>query len=232
MKRRDYLLTAGTAISIAGCMNHDPVETLHPQSSTGSRETYADIKTERLITGESLIGEVPWAHVAVTNMTDFDHGKLELRIRFYDETHSLRQQQSHSIKIFPAATTWTTYYPVTIPDREEIASIEANIEHAETGTGLTSPDAVQIEQAELQTTTGRGATLTGTLNTGTYTGRIRLIGLIYDSDEQFRGTVVTTSGRIVSQDQWDFEASNPAIRTPAAQPAPASYDIRINSILE
>jgi hypothetical protein len=232
MKRREFLLTTGTAISISGCMDHEAVETLHPQSNTGSGKTYADIETERLITGESLIGAVPWAHVAISNETEFDHGKLDMAINFYDEDKSLRQQHTNSIEIFPTATTWTVFDPVTTPDKEEIVSIEANIEQAETGTSLTSPDTIQIEQSELKTTAGAGVTLTGTLYTGNYTGRIRLIGLVYDSKSRFRGTVVTTSDVLDLQDRWEFQASNPSIRTPAAQPSPASYDIRIDRISE
>lgn len=232
MKRRDYLLTAGAAIGIAGCMDHDPVTALHTQSNTGTGKTYADLETERLVTGKSLIGEVPWAHIAVANGTDFDQGKLDLSIKFYDETQSLCLQESHSIEIFPAMTTWIAYHPVTTPAKDNVASVEADIEQAETRTSLISPDAVQIEQSELQTTAGAGLTLTGTLYTGNYTGRIRLIGLIYDSEDQFRGTAVTTSDRLNSQDQWEFQASNALIRTPEGQPNPTSYDLRLDSITE
>lgn len=231
MNRRQYLLTAGAALGTVGCMEHDAVATLHPQSNTGAGPTYASLGTERLITGGSLIGEVPWAYITVSNNTDFDQGHLKLSIQFSDNSDSLLQQQSHSISIFPTSTTWTVYDPVTSINRNDVASVDASVEQAETGLNISSPDSVQVEQTTLTSDSGTGVTVTGTVSTGSYNDRIKLIGLIYDSEERFRGTVTTTSERLDATDQWDFRASNPSIRTPTDQPDPNRCDLRIDSII-
>ena len=233
MKRRSYLLTAGVAIASVGCMKRgDPVATLHPQSSTGTEKTYAGLKTERLITAESVIGKVPWAYITVSNNTEYDHGLLQLNIRFYDEAQSLVHQQPHSVARFPANTMWTTFHPVTTYTRDSIASVEANIERAETGATFISPDSVSIEDSRLAADAGTGVRISGTLSAGAYTGQVRLVGLVYDSQDRFRGTVATTSDRLSTDEQWDFDATNPTVRTPMDRPYPDSYDLLIEQIEE
>ena len=230
MKRREYLLTASIAIGAGGCMEHDPVATLHPQSNTGSGPTYASLGTERLITAGSLIGDVPWAYITVSNNTDFDQGHLELSISFYDSTNSLLQQRSHSIAIFPTTTTWTIYDPVTTTNRDTVASVEARIKQAETNLNITIPDTIQVEQSALTADSGTGVTVTGTISTGDYSGQLQLIGLVYDAEDRFRGTVTTTSNQLDTNEQWDFSASNPSIRTPSDQPNVNRCELRIDSI--
>lgn len=88
----------------------------------------------------------------------------------------------------------------------------------------------RIERSTLTTSPGTGVTITGTVSTGSYSGQIKLIGLVYDSQERFRGTVTTISDRVDANDKWDFRASNPAIRTPTDQPDPTSYELRIDNI--
>lgn len=221
------------AVGSVGCMEYgDPVATLHPQSSTGSMDTYANLKTERLITAGSLIGEVPWAYITVSSGSKYDQGYLELSVQFYDETHSLLQQQSHSVAVFPAKTVWTTFQPVTTPDREKISSVEANIERAETDIDITSPDVASIRKSRLTADAGTGVSISGTVSTGTYTDRIQLIGLVYDSQNRFRGTVATTSERLEDKKQWEFHASNSTIRTPVDQPDPDNYELRIERLEE
>lgn len=232
MNRREYFLTAGAVLGTVGCMKHDSVATLHPQSNTDAGPTYASLETDRLITAGSLIGEVPWAYITVSNTTDFDQGQLELSIKFYDSSDSPLQQRSHSISMFPTTTTWTIYDPVTTTSRDNVASVEASIKQAETGLNTSSPDSVQVEQSALTTDSGTGVTITGTVSTGSYSGQLQVIGLAYDSDDRFRGTVTTTSKRLIANERWDFRASNPSIRTPTNQPEPTRCELRVDSVTE
>jgi hypothetical protein len=231
MKRRKYLAAAGATISIAGCMRQgDPVATLHPQAGTGSGPTYAELETDSLITAGSLIGEVPWAYVIVSNNTDYDHSELELRVEFHDDADSTLQQQSPLIEIFPAGTSWITYLPMTTPSRSEVASVVATVERAETGTNINSPDQLRVQESRLTTDPGAGVTVAGTLLAANYSGRVRLIGLVYDSNDRFRGTVAMTSEKLDNTEEWEFETSNPLIRTPTDHPEPASCEFRIESV--
>lgn len=231
MRRRKYLAAAGATVSIAGCMRQgNPVATLHPQADTGSGPTYAKVEADRLITAESLIGEVPWGYVIVANSTDYDHGGLELIVEFHDDADSTLQQQSLLIEVFPAATNWIIYLPLTTPNRGEVASVAATVERAETGTNIRPPDQFRVKDSRLTTNPGAGVTVAGALSTANYTGQIRLIGLIYDSNDRFRGTVAMTSEKLDGAEEWKFEESNPAIRTPTDHPEPANCEFRIESV--
>lgn len=154
------------------------------------------VRTSDFVLGDSVTAlpdeQIPWALTEIENTSDVDHGRLQTELRFYDSNDSILEVRDGYVGYIPANTVWRDYtrYYTEAPDR---------LEYVETRVVSGDPvvDATQIEAA---TVISSGATVDAESGVdlaaevdlqGASPDAVTLIGLFYDAQDQFRGTVST-----------------------------------------
>ncbi|WP_139246237.1 hypothetical protein [Natrinema hispanicum] len=135
-------------------------------------------------------GQIPWITAEVENTTSVAHGWVRTEIRLYDSDDTILESREGYVDYIPANTLWKDYirYYTETPDR--LNRIETRIVDSDpTVDGRVIEDATVIS-SDMTVDPEGGVDLAVEVDlNGIEPNAVTVIGLFYDDQGRFRGTV-------------------------------------------
>jgi len=196
------------------------------QSDSDGGNTSTDTPTEEAsveVTGTNFVladsvtappdGQIPWARTEVENVASVPYGAVQTELRFYDSDDVLLESREGYADYIPPNTVWRDYvrYYTETPDR--LDHVEGRIVDGDNVVNGREMEDISIVSSEMTAEPESGVDLAAEIDLkGATPDRVTVIGLFYDSEGRFRGTV-----RDVDTNPIDTVASSAGsigIRTP------------------
>lgn len=213
MKRRAFLTTAALA-ALAGCTTSSSTDddpTTAPQqpttedppttptetttaTTTAPQQATVEVSRSDYVLGESVTAprdeQIPWAVLEIENTSPVPHGTLRAETRFYDSDDTILEVRDRFIHYLPPETTWRAYtrYYTETPDR--VDHVTTRITSQTPDINPTPIESASIESTTLDATPEGGVDFAAEVDLGGATPeRVTVLGLFYDDDGRFRGTI-------------------------------------------
>lgn len=234
------MASAGLIVA-AGCLGDSnendpqPSETKEEPTSTASRtptetptasSVPAEIVDTEVFNDEPVMAsdydQVPWVKVDIRNSNPNPHGQIQAEQRFLGEDGSVLQVRDSYSSMMPPNSTWRYYFSFVEKAPSALDDVEVLMAEVEPEFTATQVDGAEVVDSNL-TTDEHSIEIIGEVElTRELPDRVVVIGLLYDEDGVFRGSLRDVESN--PQESVVFSRGR-FTRRPPSKPSISEYEV-------